>query len=97
MIAGYIDEFFMFCSGIWMTAIGLGYLPLPGNAATQPPWVATLADLLYVLQDDDAALCHPELAAAGNHDILVLQTHVSALRSCDGAKTDEGTKRSQAA
>jgi len=26
-----------------MTAIGLGYQPLPGNAATQPPWVTTLA------------------------------------------------------
>ena len=43
MIAAYIDEFIMFCSGLWMTAIGLGYLPLPGNAVTQPPWVKTLA------------------------------------------------------
>lgn len=43
MIAAYIDEFIMFCAGLWMTAIGFGYLPLPGNAATQPPWVSTLA------------------------------------------------------
>ncbi|WID99273.1 hypothetical protein QO058_14125 [Bosea vestrisii] len=42
MIAAYIDEFIMFCAGLWMTAIGLGYLSLPGNAATRPPWVTTL-------------------------------------------------------
>jgi fucose permease len=43
MIAAYIDEFIMFCAGLWMTAVGLGYLPLPGNAANQPPWVTRLA------------------------------------------------------
>ncbi|CAN7436261.1 hypothetical protein [Bosea sp. LjRoot237] len=43
MIAAYIDEFIMFCAGLWMTAVGLGYLPLPGNATNQPHWVTTLA------------------------------------------------------
>jgi hypothetical protein len=43
MIAAYIDEFIMFCAGLWMTVVGLGWLPLPGNAANQPPWVAMLA------------------------------------------------------
>lgn len=43
MVAAYIDEFIMFCAGLWMTAVGLGYLPLPGNPAAQPAWVSKLA------------------------------------------------------
>ncbi|MCV9937139.1 hypothetical protein OIU35_12260 [Boseaceae bacterium BT-24-1] len=43
MIAAYIDELIMFCAGLWMTAVGLGYLPLPGNAANRPIWVTSLA------------------------------------------------------
>lgn len=43
MIAAYIDEFIMFCVGLWMTAVGFGYLPLSGNPASQPPWVLTVA------------------------------------------------------
>ncbi|MEI5681836.1 hypothetical protein G6N74_25945 [Mesorhizobium sp. CGMCC 1.15528] len=43
MIANYIDQIIMFCAGIWITAVGFGYLPLPGNATTQPPWVSTIA------------------------------------------------------
>lgn len=43
MVAAYIDEFIMFCAGLWMTAVGFGYLPLPGNAASQPPLVMTVA------------------------------------------------------
>lgn len=43
MVAAYIDEFIMFCVGLWMTAVGLGYLVLPGNPATQPAWVSKLA------------------------------------------------------
>ncbi len=43
MIAAYIDEFIMFCAGVWMTAVGFGYLPLSGNSAGQPPWVTTVA------------------------------------------------------
>jgi hypothetical protein len=42
MIAAYIDEFIMFCAGLWMTAVGLGYLPLPGNASSLPPWVRVI-------------------------------------------------------
>lgn len=43
MIAAYIDEFIMFCAGLWMTAVGFGRLPLPGNPASQPSWVPTVA------------------------------------------------------
>jgi hypothetical protein len=43
MIAAYIDEFIMFCAGVWMTAVGFGYLPLPGIATNQPRWVMTAA------------------------------------------------------
>jgi hypothetical protein len=39
MLAAYIDEIIMFCAGLWMTAVGLGFLSLPGNAAMQPDWV----------------------------------------------------------
>ncbi len=38
MIAAYIDEFIMFCAGLWMTAVGFGHLPLSKNP-TQPPVV----------------------------------------------------------
>jgi len=43
MIADHIDAIIMFGVGLWMTAIGLGYLILPGNPATQPGWVAAIA------------------------------------------------------
>lgn len=39
MIAAYVDEIIMFCAGLWMTVVGLGFLPLPGDAARQPDWV----------------------------------------------------------
>ncbi|WP_454702877.1 hypothetical protein [Agrobacterium burrii] len=39
MIAAYIDEFIMFCAGLWMTAVGFGYLPLSKNHAQQLPVV----------------------------------------------------------
>nr|WP_091839995.1 hypothetical protein [Bosea lupini] len=42
MIAAYIDEFIMFCVGLWMTAVGLGHLPTRGNAASQTTWVTTV-------------------------------------------------------
>ena len=29
VIAAYIDEFIMFCAGLWMTAVGFGYLSFP--------------------------------------------------------------------
>lgn len=43
MIADHIDQVIMFCVGIWMTAVGFGYVPLPGNAAAQQPWVLRIA------------------------------------------------------
>jgi len=36
MIAAYIDEFIMFCAGLWMTLVGFGYLALSKNRAYQP-------------------------------------------------------------
>lgn len=36
MIAAYIDEFIMFCAGLWMTLVGFGYLALSKNPAYQP-------------------------------------------------------------
>ncbi|MBO0131776.1 MULTISPECIES: hypothetical protein [Agrobacterium tumefaciens complex] len=39
MIAAYIDEFIMFCAGLWMTAVGFGYLPLSKNPRQQLPVV----------------------------------------------------------
>jgi hypothetical protein len=33
MIATYIDEFIMFCAGLWMTCVGFGYLSLSRNPA----------------------------------------------------------------
>ncbi|MGI6853869.1 hypothetical protein [Mesorhizobium sp. 1B3] len=43
MIIDYIDQIIMFCAGVWVTAVGFGYLPLPGKAAAQPPWVTVAA------------------------------------------------------
>lgn len=43
MIADNIDQIIMFCAGVWMTAVGFGYLHLPGNATTHPTWVTTVA------------------------------------------------------
>lgn len=37
MIAAYIDEFIMFCVGLWMTLVGFGYLSLSRNSAHRPP------------------------------------------------------------
>ena len=39
MIAAYIDEFIMFCAGLWMTAVGFGHLPLSKNPTQQLPVV----------------------------------------------------------
>ncbi|MBX4922307.1 MULTISPECIES: hypothetical protein [Rhizobium] len=39
MIAAYIDEFIMFCAGLWMTSVGFGYLPLSKNPANRLPLV----------------------------------------------------------
>jgi hypothetical protein len=36
MIAAYVDEFIMCCAGLWMTAVGFGYLPLPGHPSGRP-------------------------------------------------------------
>lgn len=37
MIAAYIDEFIMFCAGLWMTSVGFGYLTLSRNPANRVP------------------------------------------------------------
>ncbi len=39
MIATYIDEFIMFCAGLWMTFVGFGYLSLSRNPARKLPVV----------------------------------------------------------
>ncbi|CDN58182.1 Hypothetical protein RG1141_PA13500 (plasmid) [Neorhizobium galegae bv. officinalis bv. officinalis str. HAMBI 1141] len=39
MIATYIDEFIMFCAGLWMTSLGFGYLSLSRNPAHKLPVV----------------------------------------------------------
>ncbi|MBB4276043.1 hypothetical protein [Rhizobium mongolense] len=39
MIAAYIDEFIMFCAGLWVTSVGYGYLPLSRNPANRSPVV----------------------------------------------------------
>ncbi|AJD46339.1 hypothetical protein C9413_17425 [Rhizobium sp. SEMIA 4085] len=39
MIAAYIDEFIMFCAGLWMTAVGFEYLPLSKNPRNRLPVV----------------------------------------------------------
>ena len=39
MIANYIDEFIMFCVGLWMTGVGFGLLQSPFQAQPgQQPW-----------------------------------------------------------
>ncbi|MGN8024159.1 hypothetical protein ACTJJ7_25960 [Phyllobacterium sp. 22229] len=43
MIANYIDEFIMFCAGLWMTAVGYGYLPFQtSNQGNQITWLVRL-------------------------------------------------------
>lgn len=37
MVADYIDEFIMFCAGLWMTSVGFGYVTLSRNPANQVP------------------------------------------------------------
>lgn len=37
MVADYIDEFIMFCAGLWMTSVGFGYVTLSRNLANQLP------------------------------------------------------------
>ncbi|NTA40308.1 hypothetical protein [Agrobacterium salinitolerans] len=39
MIATYIDEFIMFCAGLWMAFVGFGYLSLSRNPAHESPGV----------------------------------------------------------
>jgi hypothetical protein len=36
MIAAYIDEFIMFCAGLWMTAAGFNYLSLSKKPDHRP-------------------------------------------------------------
>jgi hypothetical protein len=39
VIANYIDEFIMFCVGLWMTGVGFGLLQSPFHAQPgQQPW-----------------------------------------------------------
>lgn len=46
MIAAYIDEIIMFCAGAWMTAVGFGFLPPPGqNPAGNMAWLARFGTL----------------------------------------------------
>jgi len=43
MIAAYIDEFIMFCAGLWMTAAGFRYLSFPtSNQGAENLWLANL-------------------------------------------------------
>ncbi|MDR6633049.1 hypothetical protein J2X72_001833 [Phyllobacterium sp. 1468] len=43
MIAAYIDEFIMFCAGLWMTAVGFRYLSFPpANQGAQNAWLGNL-------------------------------------------------------
>jgi hypothetical protein len=39
MIGTYIDEFIMFCAGLWMTCVGFGYLSFSRNQAHKLPLV----------------------------------------------------------
>ena len=44
MVANYIDEFIMFCVGLWMTGVGFGLLQSPFQARPgQQPWVLQVA------------------------------------------------------
>jgi hypothetical protein len=43
MIAAYIDEFIMFCAGLWMSGVGYGFLQMPNPPqAGQQAWLARL-------------------------------------------------------
>jgi hypothetical protein len=44
MIANYIDELIMISVGLWMTAVGFGFLQLPTQTQTgQQTWLENLA------------------------------------------------------
>ncbi|RWP23992.1 hypothetical protein [Mesorhizobium sp.] len=43
MIAAYIDEFIMFCAGLWMSGVGYGFLHLPNQSQVgQQAWWAQI-------------------------------------------------------
>ncbi|PDQ22505.1 hypothetical protein CN311_03390 [Mesorhizobium sanjuanii] len=43
MIAAYIDEFIMFCAGLWMSGVGYRFLRMPNQPqASQQTWLARL-------------------------------------------------------
>ncbi|WP_145711230.1 hypothetical protein [Mesorhizobium tianshanense] len=43
MIAAYIDEFIMFCAGLWMSGVGYGFIQMPNQSqAGQQAWLARL-------------------------------------------------------
>ncbi|WP_119272952.1 hypothetical protein [Taklimakanibacter deserti] len=47
MLATYIDEIIMFCVGVWATATGFGYLPMPGkDPLAQQQWRARFGTML---------------------------------------------------
>jgi hypothetical protein len=39
VIAGQIDQIFMFCAGIWMTAMGFGYVTVSTQQASRAKFV----------------------------------------------------------
>jgi hypothetical protein len=44
VVANYIDEFIMFCVGLWMTGVGFGLLQSPFQARSgQQPWLLQVA------------------------------------------------------
>lgn len=57
MLAAYIDEIIMFCAGIWMAAVGFGYIELPvpphqswlGNLVKHFKWMGLLLMLIAVV------------------------------------------------
>jgi hypothetical protein len=39
MIAEYVDQFIMFCAGLWMSGVGFGLLAFPAQTKPgQPAW-----------------------------------------------------------
>ena len=47
MLASYIDQIIMFCVGLWATAVGFGYLPMPAkDPAARLQWQARFGTLL---------------------------------------------------
>ncbi|WP_448116861.1 hypothetical protein [Mesorhizobium amorphae] len=43
MIADYIDQFIMFCAGLWMSCVGFGLLAFPIQANSgRPGWLEHL-------------------------------------------------------